>query len=385
MAYRRPGRPTFYAQLRTRNGWKQWSLRTPDKRLADRIEGMWETLAADHRAWEVLDLVLQGQLQIGALFDLWRDANRNVVELERRLADVNLEPLIADFLKVHRSKVRADSLRHIEVHLRALLPEGAAFPRSRATTDYLTKALYAYVVREATDEAPATLASPGTIRKVHSDWSVFFTYCTDVKSLFERSPMDKVARPPVTKPLVRFYELDQVERLIGAQPTPERRALFALLYGSGIEISVALLLTRADLMVSRKEVRAAGTKTHTRDRMARVSDWAWPILWAHAQSLLPGAPLFPGVPSRYTASDWHAEAIVAAKLSVRYPMKNARHHWAARMLRSGAPIGVVQRQLGHATAKLTLDTYGPFIPSGHDRDRWEQAATDYDTDRREAK
>jgi integrase len=62
-------------------------------------------------------------------------------------------------------------------------------------------------------------------------------------------------------------------------------------------------------------------------------------------------------------------------------MKNARHHWAVRMLRSGAPVAVVQRQLGHATAKLTLDTYGQFLPLGADRDRWEQVATDYETDR----
>jgi integrase len=41
-----------------------------------------------------------------------------------------------------------------------------------------------------------------------------------------------------------------------------------------------------------------------------------------------------------------------------FPLKNARHHWAVRMLRNGAPIHVVQAQLGHSSAKLTLDTHG---------------------------
>jgi site-specific recombinase XerD len=53
---------------------------------------------------------------------------------------------------------------------------------------------------------------------------------------------------------------------------PARRALFALLHGTGAEVSVALRLTRADVDPAVKEIRAAGTKTHTRDRMARVAD-----------------------------------------------------------------------------------------------------------------
>jgi len=41
------------------------------------------------------------------------------------------------------------------------------------------------------------------------------------------------------------------------------------------------------------------------------------------------------------------------------------------MLRNGAPIHVVQAQPGHSTAKLTLDTYGAFIPRTEDRARAE--------------
>lgn len=50
-----------------------------------------------------------------------------------------------------------------------------------------------------------------------------------------------------------------------------------------------------------------------------------------------------------------------------YPLKNARHHWAVRMLRGGAPVRVVQAQLGHSTATLTLDTYGRWMPASDDR------------------
>jgi integrase len=370
MVFRRRGRPTWYWQAKCRNGYRQLSAGTPDKRLADKIEAMWSVLADEHRAWDVLERVTSGAMDVGELFDLWKEAGRNVEALRRLLNDVNLEPMVADFLGVHAKRVRPDTLAHIAHHLRALLPDGEPAARSRFTVDTLTRALYGYQ------------GAPGTIRKVHSDWSVFFAYVTDVRGVYERNPMERVERPPASKPIVRFYELDAVERIVAWQPTAERRALFALLYGTGIEISVALTLTGADVAFGERTVRAAGTKTHTRDRMARVAEWAWPMFRDHAAGFHPSARIFPGVGSRYTASDWHADAVAALALPQRYPMKNARHHWAVRALRAGTPVAVVQHQLGHASPTLTLTTYGPFIPTGADRDRWEQAATVYESERR---
>lgn len=395
MPYRRSDRPSWYSQVRTRAGWTQLCWRTSDKPLARKMEAMWEELANAHRAWDCLEPVLSGTINPGELYDFWRDSGRNVEQLRRLLNDADLEPLVQPFLEVHAKKVKPDSLKHIEHHVRHLIPAdetsdaGAtvhhAFPRSRATVELLTTKLYAYD------------GKPGTVRKVHADWSVFFTYCTRVKGLFDRNPMDLVERPPASKPLVRFYELDVVERIVGWQPTPERRALFALLYGTGIEISVALLLTRADIVDEKKHiVRAAGTKTHTRDRQAKVADWAWPTLWAHAKTVLPAARIFPAHWSRHTCSDWHRQTIGAGvkdtsgkvlakglELPQLYPMYNARHHWAVRMLRAGTPVKVVQEQLGHASPMLTLNTYGQFAPSGHDRDHWEAQATAHERARNE--
>jgi integrase len=372
MVFRRRGRPTWYWQAKVRQGFRQMSAGTPDKRLADRIEAMWSDLAERHRAWDVLERV-GPEFSVGQLYDLWLASDRRIEELRRRLNDVDLEPMVEPFLAAHAKRVKPDTLAHIRFHLRSLIPEGTPAPRSRFTVGYLTTALADYA------------GSPGTTRKVHSDWSVFFAYCTDELGHFERNPMERVKRPPARKPVVAFYELDTVERIVGAQPTAERRALFALLYGTGMEISVALRLTAADVWRSTQEMRAAGTKTHTRDRMARVASWAWPHLSRHIQAMLDVAPLFPGIPSRHTASDWHAETVKALKLSPALPMKNARHHWAVRALRAGTPIAVVQHQLGHASPTLTLTTYGQFIPGAADRDKWEQAATDYESERRSAK
>jgi integrase len=182
--------------------------------------------------------------------------------------------------------------------------------------------------------------------------------------------MNAVEKPELRKVPIQFYELDAVRRIVDAQPDPARRALMALLYGTGCEVSVALKLTRADVDPTTKEIRAAGTKTHTRDRIARVAEWAWPIFWAYVKNHLPTVRLWRESLTRFTVSDWHRVTVKTLKLPA-YPLGNARHHWAVRMLRGGAPVHVVQAQLGHSTAKLTLDTYGRWLPGSEDRARAE--------------
>jgi integrase len=109
---------------------------------------------------------------------------------------------------------------------------------------------------------------------VHSDWSVFFTYCTKARGLFPANPIEDVERPVAKRPPIAFYELEDVKRIVGAGSSAEMRALWALMYGTGIEVSVALTIRRQDFDEKRKEVRARGTKAHSRDRICRVADWA---------------------------------------------------------------------------------------------------------------
>jgi integrase/recombinase XerD len=195
--------------------------------------------------------------------------------------------------------------------------------------------------------------------------------------------MARVERPGEERKPIRFYEADTVERIVAAQPTAGRRALFALLYSTGIEVGTALRLTRADVWDASQEIRAAGTKTHTRDRVASVSDWAWPLVREYMRPLLPGAPLFPG----YRVDvvwHWHRESTRALGLTEHLRVHAARHHWAVLALRAGVPVRVVQLQLGHATPTLTIGLYGAFLPSGEDRAAWRARVTSHEAHRREA-
>jgi integrase len=149
-------------------------------------------------------------------------------------------------------------------------------------------------------------------------------------------------------------------------------------------LAATIGVARGYLDTGARLVRATGTKAHTRDRVCRVADWAWQVVWEHIRDLLPDAPLFPGW-SRWTLSDWHRETVEGLSLPSRYPLHAARDHWAVMRLRSGAPIAVVQLQLGHESPTLTLRKYGRFIPSGADRDQVEEAVVAYETRRRQSR
>jgi integrase len=297
MVFKRKGGKSLYFQARLKNGkFKQLATGTPSKPLAQRVSAMRESLAVEHRAWDLLEQVTTGALSIGRLCDLWTETRYSPVEMRRLLHDRNLEPLVEEWATWYLGEVRADTATHALAHVRELIPEPKPRLISEVSTSWLTQQLTAYPGKR------------NTRRKVHSSWSGFFGYLTGVHGFFAMNPMDLVPRPAEEGSPVRFYELDVVERIVGWQPTEARRAFLALAYGTGIEVSVALQLRRSDFNPATSEVRAARTKAHTRDRVARVADWAWPIVWAWARQHTPEAQPWRGW-NRWTASDWHRETV----------------------------------------------------------------------------
>ena len=46
-----------------------------------------------------------------------------------------------------------------------------------------------------------------------------------------------------------------------------------------------------------------------------------------------------------------------------------RHHYASVLLSAGVSVKAVQTNLGHASATVTLNVYGHFMPDDEDRTR----------------
>ena len=120
-----------------------------------------------------------------------------------------------------------------------------------------------------------------------------------------------------------------------ARRDPARRALSALVHGTGKETCAALRLKRSGIDKLTKTVRAHGTKTHAPNRTANVSEWAWPISSgirdADARCLR-----FPGI-DRWRASDVHRAACKELGEGFEdYRLPDARRTNAVRAIRAGA-------------------------------------------------
>src|SRR5207244_8904380 len=57
--------------------------------------------------------------------------------------------------------------------------------------------------------------------------------------------------------------------------------------------------------------------------------------------------------------------VAAAKLPPHFTPHCLRHSYASLLLQLGVSPVYVQRQLGHASIKLTVDTYGKWLPMGN--------------------
>ena len=168
--------------------------------------------------------------------------------------------------------------------------------------------------------------------------------------------------------------------IIERAPDPGMAALWALMYGTGVEVSVALQLLRRDIDESTWEIRARGTKTHTRDRIVLVAEWARPYITAQHQDNHARRPAL----ARLHALDAAGRTRHRHKSSgaPRLPLRHSRHAWAVCAARAGTPVGLIAAQLGHASSQLTLTTYGRFLPQASDRALWERRAAERDvTDR----
>lgn len=365
--YRKGGRQVWTLKAPTKTGeWRAYSSGTKHLATARRIERMIEHLGPKgERAWDILDRLHDGTIALATLYDRYAAAEKDVAQLRAALAQTDLEPLIEKFIEA--SHCTPDTNAHYKALLRRLIPEGVPFPADQFTAAHLQR-----VIDEMT-------VSPGTKRKAGAAFKVFASWLVR-RGVIPDNPMRGVKLPKVPAPRTIFLETADAITLAEAQPSPYRE-FSALLAGSGIEVSVAAELRVRDVDEKNREIRAKGTKTHARDRVVRVAEWAWPYVQRAMKGKERDDKLF-AVADRWVAGDHHRAAIkeLEKKSDVYrgYTMRDHRHTYAVRAIRAGTPADLVARQLGHANPTLVLTVYGRFQPSQQERDRWEKAAAAMD-------
>lgn len=348
----------YYAKVRTSSGkWIARTCETRDKQLAKRISHMVDELA--HRGkqqWDLLDSVISGQLSLSALYSAY--ASNQLHELREQLTDIDISPIVDEWLASLRGRLASDTIQHYRVHVRTLIEEGRRFPRS----DLNFAGLADWISR--------IQRSAGTRRKYHAAMTSFCNYLR-ARGVIQQNPMRDVRAPAASVPRMRYLDHEQVLSLVEELVEPYR-TIVAVMHASGIEISAMLRLKRRDIELDRREVRARGTKTKARDRVVKVEPWAMPYLREHVRAIFPNSVVFPDV-NRWTVSDKHREACRALDIE-DYQLRDSRHTFAVRSVRAGASFETVAQQLGHTDTTMVVRVYARFKPTPDELGEWHRIA-----------
>ena len=150
----------------------------------------------------------------------------------------------------------------------------------------------------------------------------------------------------------------EIERLLDATPNLKYKAIFAIMYSSGLRISEVLHLKYDDISRTNMQIYIHESKTHT-SRYALLSNRALDILTEYwFKCGRPKGILFP--------NQWTGEYLTpsATGLELRKSVKRAglpkdihshclRHSFATHLLEDGVDIRYIQTLLGHRSPKST--------------------------------
>ena len=187
----------------------------------------------------------------------------------------------------------------------------------------------------------------------------------------EKNPARGLATPRVPKTLPRAMSLPDTERLLSAEDEgliPEReRALFELLYATGLRVSEVAGLDLEDVDFSERLVRVTGKGS--RERIVPFGESAADALRTYLPSRAAlrhqvedddpeaGEPLFVNARGGRLTPRSMARLLKrrlrAAGLPAQISPHALRHTFATHLLQAGADLRAIQELLGHASLSTT--------------------------------
>jgi integrase len=178
----------------------------------------------------------------------------------------------------------------------------------------------------------------------------------------------------------RFLNVGELEVLAEGMPTPRDHVLTLLLGWTGLRFGEAAALRVASIDILRRRLRITeavaevrgqivmGTpKTHAA-RSVAIPGFLAPVLGEYLSMVSRSGLAFPDAadgPIRVTNWNRRTFTPTAAHVGLVPPklrVHDLRHTAASLMISSGAGVKLVQQQLGHRTATLTLDRYAHLFP-----------------------
>jgi integrase len=346
----------WWTRVRGKDGQAaQRSTETTDRATADEFEAMLVTLRA-RREWDLINAAMTGAVSLGRLYDHFRLNTLDALRAE--LADVDVRTYLEAWEAWAGGKATTQT---------------AAKYRAQVDTLLASRPMLSDLTRGAVSLALAALPVSGsTKRRYHAAWSSFFAYLVEI-GVVDVNPMRSIRSPKPNRAKELWLSLNDMIRVVEAQPEPFR-SLSAFLHGAGVEISAALRVRVRDVDVARQTVRARGTKTHSRDRLVKVDQWAWPRVRAAVEGKHPDALLWPLAEGQerseralrvaagyaYRSLRRALQSPALADLPARYTLHDARHSYAVRHVKLGTAYPVIAHNLGHADELQVIKVYGKF-------------------------
>ena len=205
--------------------------------------------------------------------------------------------------------------------------------------------------------------APRSLARVLSGWRGFFGYVVRMK-LATANPVDGVRPPKAAKYLPATLSPDEAIRLVSfVDDTPEGirdRAIFELLYSSGLRVSEVTNLDLGAVDLSAREVRVTGKGNKT--RIVPVGEPAIKALtrWLDCRRDLKGAEtsaIFLGKHGKRLSPrlvQSHIKTWATKQgLTVDPHPHMLRHSFASHVLQSSGDLRAVQEMLGHASIAST--------------------------------
>jgi integrase/recombinase XerD len=189
--------------------------------------------------------------------------------------------------------------------------------------------------------------------------------CLYRSSVIRENPTQNLERPRRVKAFTRRpLTRAEINRFLNAIDTGSPvglrdRALFELLYSSGLRVSEAAGLTVGDIDFERRLMMVRGK--FDRDRLLPISEVACDFLVAHLGQRIesPDAWVFPGYGKGHLSSKFISEHF--RELLCRFSMDapdisthSIRHSTATHLLENGASVRHVQELLGHSCIESTV-------------------------------
>ncbi len=157
--------------------------------------------------------------------------------------------------------------------------------------------------------------------------------------------------------IARILTEADVQRMIGAEPNPQRKLVLRLLYLCGLRASEAAALRWRDMTAVGKGAEARVLGKGAKLRTVGVPAGLWRDLVASTSARQPGAPVVPAPGGRaFDRQSIYRTVRRAAKragLVLGVSPHWMRHSHASHALDHGAPPQVVQKALGHASLATT--------------------------------